>query len=132
MSASRQLMWVQRNRRRVGRICRVGALTGELADGLQRDDESLARRAARALSAEVDEQFRRHCRLSGTKRGGLVVMVDQPGLVCAMRWRWLPRISRTLADKCGASGAAEVLFGFGQSGVRIPEPGELPTGSDYE
>lgn len=55
----------------------------------------------------------------------LVIAVNEPGQVYAMRLQWLPQVRWLLTDGCGADCPTEVVFEFGQSGVRIPDPAAL-------
>ncbi len=117
-----QLDWIQRNRRRSPRARSVAGLMARLVDGL--DDKTWAgvRDTANLLSALVDDDFRKHCRLTPGTGGRLTVSVDHAGLVYAMRAKWLPLLTRELMTGHRGGGARSITFTYGQDGVSVGKP----------
>ena len=72
------------------------------------------------MAAAVDEEFRRHCRVSIAGPETLFVSVDEPGLVAGLRLRWLAALRGVLA----AHGQRRrIVFRFGREGLPIPDCG---------
>lgn len=106
-----RLYWAQVNRRQTRPAMPIGGWVRDVAAAAQ------ASAAARAelhnvVAAVVDEEFHRHCRVSGQRGAALVIEVDVPARVSAMRLRW----SSTLQEACRRWGGKprldRVLFEF--------------------
>ncbi len=115
-----RLSWVMRNRTRRNRVREAGALVAGLANGLEQGEFAASRAAAGALAAVVDDEFRSRCRVAAAERGTLVIHVDEPGLVSAMRLRWSGVLPAMLVGVKAPGGLRRVVFAWGQSGVRVP------------
>ena len=85
------------------------------------DDTASARvwQAANKLSACVDSDFRKHCRLYPGVGSRLRINVDHPGLVYSMRARWLSVLRRVLAEDSSWNALRDVEFAYGTDGTAL-------------
>ncbi len=113
------LMWVARNRVRTERVRSAGALVTHLADGLVPGEIASVKAAAAMVAPLVDDEFRRHCRVASIGGGALVVHVDEPGLVGAMRLRWSGPLQAALAGSKSRRGVRRVFFEWGRAGADV-------------
>ena len=120
MELDERLLWVQRNRWRTAQTVQLGPLVQRLIKQVCAPDP-LARvaHAADVLAGVVDEEFRNHCRIAGIKQGTLIVHVDHPGIVYALRGRWRVSLLEALGTIRGRAAIQQVIFRFGSDGWRI-------------
>jgi len=105
------LFWVHANRRTVSFVSTIGTSIRSVVEGAcaasQRRGEF-----EKVVDSVVDDEFRRHCRVVGRRGSGLVIHVDKPALVYAMRLRW----SVALRDACrrvnGSARVNGIVFEF--------------------
>ena len=74
------------------------------------------------LSANVDEEFRTHCRVVLTNRDRLRIHVDHPALVYSMRAKWLRCLGAAASNRCFGAGVREIEFAYGTEGAALPAP----------
>ncbi|MBI4717046.1 MAG: hypothetical protein HY763_04520 [Planctomycetes bacterium] len=117
----RVLEWIQRNRARRERATAIGRLAEEMGKAATVAHTDL-RAAAEALSLLVDDEFREHCRLSSPEHGTLVVCVDQPTRVFAVRARWAECLRRALRKRGGLANFRSLSFEWGDKGMSLPAP----------
>ena len=122
MDRKHQLQWVQRNRRRKGRVLHAGTMIQGIARQTKAEDEPV--RVARAVADVVDDEFRRHCRVAGVRSVTVVVHVDHPSLVYSMQQQWLSPLSRALQGTDVGRRISRIVFESGHDGVRVPRPAE--------
>jgi hypothetical protein len=113
------LLWAQRNRTRTERARSAGALVTHLADGLVTGEIASVKAAAAMIAPLVDDEFRRHCRVASADGGSMVVHVDEPGLVGAMRLRWSGPLQAALVGSKSRRGARRVFFEWGRAGADV-------------
>jgi hypothetical protein len=113
------LLWTQRNRTRTERGRSAGALVTHLADGLVSGEIASVKAAAARIAPLVDDEFRRHCRVASADGGLMVVHVDEPGLVGAMRLRWSGPLQAALAGSKSRRGMRRVFFDWGRAGADV-------------
>ncbi len=121
MTVDRRLAWVQSNRRRAERATLVGQSVAKMTASMPARGE--AEEVAVIMADQVDDEFRKHCRVAGQRNGPWVVNVDAPALVYPMRLRWSARLREALLQAGGRRLARELLFVYGSAGVDIPEHG---------
>src|SRR3972149_8638772 len=128
MQRDRRLEWVKTNRAPRDTAPRVGTCITGLVDRALKQDGAERSRLAAILAGEVDEEFRRHCRLGEVRGEVLIIQVDEPGLVSAMRLGWGSRVLSILRERGPRQGVRRVSFEFGRSGAsldrRPPTSGE--------
>ncbi len=83
---------------------RIGAL-GDTQAG-----EAIAVRVA----GVVDDAFRAHCRIALPDERTLLVSVDRPALVYAMRAQWLNQLNEVLTGV-----RRRIVFEYGSAGARL-------------
>ena len=120
---ARKLKWTQENRRRDDRRqVLVGTLVRRLADSLKGDDEEDRRRAAQVVARVTDDSFRSHCRIGGIRGRTVVVIVDNAGLVAAMRGQWLRPLLTAFQGGLRGKPINRIVFEYGNSGADIVDP----------
>lgn len=92
-----RLTWLQANRRRPESVRRVGALVQSLAEGACLDAAERGELEGRIREA-TDEDFRAFCRVGRVEGGTLVIRVNNPAAVNAMRRRWEEPLLRALRN----------------------------------
>jgi hypothetical protein len=102
----RKLKWVIRNRIRPDRARSVGTLVGGLVSEFTSQTPDRAK-AAQAIAAIADEEFRRHCSLVKLSGKSALIQVDEPGLVGVMRLAWSGPIQQALAQACRSKGSKD-------------------------
>jgi hypothetical protein len=90
-----------------------------LVDGALKPAAGERARLLATLADHVDEDFGRHCRLGDVRGGAVVIHVDEPGLVSAMRRQWIARLESAARKYRGAQAVHRVVFEFGRSGAPI-------------
>jgi hypothetical protein len=115
MQSITQLGWVQANRSKRNRACHVSAPIERLARriGALGDAQAAEAMAAR-VAGVVDDTFRAHCRIALPDERTLLVSVDRPALVYAMRAQWLNQLDEVLSDV-----RRRIVFEYGSAGVRL-------------
>ena len=114
-----QLRMIHKNRQVPDRSRRLAELLPEASrqSGLERS------RRLRAVVAEVsevvDETFRRRCRIASLQGGILMIHVDDPVCVEALRREWLSLIRPRLALSAAVGHVRDIRFRFGMQGIRI-------------
>lgn len=114
----RRLEWVQRNRARRERVRPLGAVLQRVADAMASANPPLDEAVCSAIVGCTDETFHRHCRLRSSG-GALVIEVDPPGLLYAMRVQWLNIIERALAEGRARRFVGRVRFIAGDRGESL-------------
>ena len=72
--------------------------------------------AAAAVASTVDDEFRRHCRVSLWQGRTLTISVDEASMVSMIRSRWL----KVLCDLAHAQALDQrVVFRFGREGLSL-------------
>ncbi len=121
MHCDPRLKWIQANRRTKDRMQRafvpIQRLTENMLSGA---GVEAARQAALVVADIVDDEFRVHCRLWSAGRGTLIVQVDNPALVCAMRLRWSGPLNEGLSTVKTGRLTGGIVFCYGEAGIRIP------------
>jgi hypothetical protein len=125
MQRDRRLEWVKTNRAPRNATPRVGAFITGFVDSALKQHGAERSQLAAILAGGVDEEFRRHCRLGEVRGGMLIIQVDEPGLVSAMRLAWGSRLLAVLREHGARQGVRRVSFEFGRSGA--PLDGGQPT-----
>lgn len=114
-------LWLQRNRARPAPEASVGTLVAAWVDIALDGGSRLVHRLVEALAAVVDDEFRMHARVHVDELRRIVIAVDRPELVFAVRMRWGERVRREVRMISGLS-QSPVQFICGDQGVRIPAP----------
>ena len=117
MNNRRQLEWVQRNRARSDRTRQAGLPIRQLVRGLEVAGLPVAGKLAAVIAEVVDQEFRRHCRITLVEGKTLTVSVDEASMVYAMRIRWLKLLHTVLSAH---SGIRRIAFRFGCEGLPLP------------
>lgn len=117
-----RLKWIQANRRTKDRMQRAAVPIQRLTENmLTGAGIEAARQAALVIAGIVDDEFRVHCRIWSAERGALIVYVDNPALVCAMRLRWSRPLREGLANVKAGRLAGGIVFSYGEAGVRVAQ-----------
>ena len=120
MRLDERLRWVQRNRRRTARTVQLGPLVQCLIKQAYVPDRLVpASHVAELLTGVVDEEFRNHCRIVSIEHQTLVLHVDHPGMVYALRARWRIPILKALGHLRGRAAIQRVVFQVGVEGWQI-------------
>lgn len=98
---------------------RLDALLGRYVREHYEPHHEEARKIASILAESVDDEFRSHCLVAAVERGVVLVHVDHPGLVYAMRARWLDRLLQVLGKDKRSPSVRGIAFRFGNDGERI-------------
>ena len=127
MKLDERLLWVQKNRWRAAQTAQLGSLVQRwMKRACAPERLAPVAHAAELLAGLVDEEFRNHCRIAGMEHGALIVHVDHPGMVYALRGRWRIPILEALGTMRGQAAVQGVVFRFGCDGWRI-SPAEGPS-----
>ena len=78
---------------------------------------AVAQSAAACVRAQVDDDFRAHCRVAVSSNGTISIVVDHPGRVYAMRTRWLASLSEVLSRSDRSLSGSRIQFEYGSHGV---------------
>lgn len=130
MHSQTQLKWIQGNRTRRDRVRTVGGAVTQLVGRVVESRGITAmRKVADVLSDLVDDEFRRHCHVAAADSGNLVIGVDNPALVYAMRLRWSIPLRDALARAGRLAPGARVVFEQGATGIGLGRsvPAKKPT-----
>jgi len=119
MNERHKLEWVQKNRTRTERVQLAGALIGKAVARLSAAGDRGAAAIAKMIESDVDDTFRRHCRVVGTRGGALVIHVDEAGLLYPMRQRWSGVLGEVFALRCGGRANVRIRFELGNAGVPV-------------
>jgi hypothetical protein len=119
VSKRAQLKWIQGNRSHSVRTERVDTLLCRYVRECYEPRHEEARKIASILADTVDEEFRNHCVVAAVEHGVVLVHVDHPGLVYAMRTRWLDRLLQVLVRDRRRPSVRGIAFRFGNDGERI-------------
>ena len=114
-----RLCWIQKNRYRPSRVRSVSRLMSRLADSLGDRAWAVVRDAATSLAEHVDEDFRKHCRLTLAAGGQLVVHVDHGSLIYSMRTKWTTTLTRVLVNGDGFRDVRSIQFRYGLDGITV-------------
>lgn len=115
----RRLEWVQRNRVRRERVRPLGAALQRIAGAAAAANPPLDEVVRSVIAGCTDEMFQSHCRLRST-RDALLIEVDPPGFLYAMRIQWLGIIERALAESRVRRFVGRVRFEAGTRGESLP------------
>ncbi len=126
MNSDRTLAWVQRNRERNRRVPRITEAVERLVGAIEAAGEAVPHGVMKVIAADVDQEFRRVCRLRAGDGRTLIVSVDREGMVYTMRLRWCTVLADALASTPGGKRFGRIVFEYGRSGTRLPEPSGTP------
>jgi hypothetical protein len=119
MQSNSQLGWIQANRGKRSRACHVSAPIERIARHIGTlGDTQAAEAIAARVAGLVDDAFCAHCRIALPNERTLLVSVDRPTLVYAMRAQWLNRLGELLSDvrpKC----RWRIVFEYGSAGAKL-------------
>lgn len=104
-----QLQWVTANRQ----LRRTGSSIGELAARMAEQDVPGSARFGEvfdAVSALVDDLFRRHCRLVGLRAGDVILLVDEPDLRYHFEKTWALALKQHLEQTCRSVTIGKIVF----------------------
>lgn len=119
VSKRAQLKWIHRNRSDCVRTERVDTLLHRYVHECYEPRHEEAKKIASILADSVDEEFRSHCLVATVEHGVVLVHVDHPGLVYAMRTRWLDQLLQVLVRDRRSPGVRGIAFRFGNDGEQI-------------
>jgi hypothetical protein len=109
-----QLGWVQANRSKRVRWCHVSASIERVAQRISAmGDAQATETIAARVAGMVDDAFRAHCRIALPDERTLVISVDRPAMVYAMRAQWLNRLGE------GLPGRRRIVFEYGNAGTKL-------------
>ena len=115
MQRDLRLEWIQANRSKRNRMCHVAAPIRRIARRIGAlGDAQAAEAIAARVAGVVDDAFRTHCRIALPDERTLVVSVDRPALVYAMRAQWLYRLGEALSGV-----RRRIVFEYGSAGARL-------------
>jgi hypothetical protein len=117
----RRLYWVARNRSRRDPTKSAASFVVDLARQLESQQGDFAF-ALDAVSSQVDEDFRRHCRLGSVGNGVLVVLVNDAGMVAPVRLRWAGMLLRGLHQTREGTKIRRIHFEYGDGGAEFMPP----------
>jgi hypothetical protein len=97
----------------------VGPVVAGWVDAALDGGTRQALKLAQAIAPFVDDEFRRHARVSVDDQKQVVFVIDRAEQVFMMRTRWLSRL-RFVMDSMPGFAGRPVQFRFGDWGMRIP------------
>lgn len=119
MQSNTQLGWIQKNRSKRIRVCRVSALIERIAQRIgAQGDAQAAEKITVLVNGIVDDAFRTHCRIALPDERTLLVSVDRPSLVYTMRAQWLHQLVEALSGV-----RRRIVFEYGSAGVKLARVG---------
>ena len=120
MDDRQKLAWVCHNRQTRHRTRWIGELTTGLLAHIRRDGFDAMLAAAEALSGQVDDNFRRYCRVGGVQNRTLLIHVLEPAMISAIQRLWSKDIKEKMRQTFGQGSITTIVFRFGREGVYIP------------
>ncbi len=120
MQSDARLRWVQKNRKGEERVRRAGAaIQRTIQEAVSDRGVSAAKLVATAIAGVVDSEFRAHCRIYVSEHGALIVHVNEPALVYAMRVQWSEVIRSVLSGIRNNTLTNGISFRYGSAGVQV-------------
>lgn len=116
--SAEQLRWCHANRQRRTRTESIGALASKIGASLGRSDGGdLA--VFEAISAVVDDQFRRCCRFGGVRAGQVIILVEpvHARYHSVLRTRWHLHLREHLERVCRGTTFRSIQFKLGTDGA---------------
>lgn len=114
-----RLEWVQRNRGQKRRVDRVERIGGRIAQLVEQGTQAVAeaRDVVAVIHSLVDDAFREHCRVSVAPGSKVVIQVDHPVRLYAMRSHWHLPIRKALTQAGWVGSRNRIAFQVGTSGI---------------
>jgi len=119
MDVLSQLGWIQKNHEHVLPVNNVGLVALSWLEQRRHKDVSVTSSLVATICRVVDDEFCKHCRVAGIKKGTLQINVDREELVQRVRLQWLLVLKNHFDVCCHKVAVTKIIFEYGQDGVEI-------------